>query len=559
MKIRFIGANGGVTGSCTWLHHRPTNTQFLVDCGLFQGELQADWHNHQQFPFEPEEIQFVFLTHAHLDHCGRLPLLYQRGFRGKVICTAATARLAKIVLNDAAKISDGFSKDDVGLIEFDCQDDKQGFRWCHSFGFASDLLATFYRNSHILGSVSLEISWLRGEPDDNHRRQFRSVVFSGDIGCNTKTHAYQPLLKGRQQPHEDTDYMVVESTYGGRDRDLQYQDSVHRQQVLREAIRHTVLGKRGCLVIPAFAMHRVQEIMVDLYQILSEELGKSQDDGLLNNSYSGDESRPAKRIKVLCHSPMAQRVNAVYAEFLNCSKAGEPDERIYRNEAMVDALGLESEAAVDGVLTRLFSPQKGGRPIQVGNGHTIQQLGRGKTKRAGDDADIIIATAGMCDAGPIVDYLEQVAGDPANTILLTGYQPKRTTGALLQQLVDREKHLEPLEIAGIGTVRAEIRSIGGYYSGHADPAGVCEFIESTQFKKPPKPVTVFLNHGTLEAKHAMRKLIQQRPLQEGRRPVANVIVTDAEEKWFDTESNAFDSAQATIERLTRELAESRRR
>jgi metallo-beta-lactamase family protein len=465
------------------------------------------------------------------------------------------------VLNDAAKISGDYTHNDVDCIKFDCRDEREGFRWCHAFSFARDLFATFYRNSHILGSVSLGISWLHGVPDDQQRRKFRSIVFSGDIGCNTEANSYQPLLKGRHQPHENIDLMVVESTYGGRDRDPQYQNSMCRQQVLADTIRHTVLEKHGCLVIPAFAMHRVQEILIDLYQILRQGFGENQGDGQVSNSRPGGGPHHTQGVKVLCHSPMVQSVNAVYAEFLNQNKAGEPDKRRYRNESLVGALNLENEAAVDAVLTLLFSPQKGAGPVKLGDGHSIEQLGRGRMRRAGVDADIIIATSGMCDAGPIVDYLQQVAGDRANTILLTGYQGKSTTGASLRELVGRGQDEEPIKLEGLGVVRAEVCDISGYYSGHADPRGVREFIESSRFKNPPKPVTVFLNHGTIEAKNAIRKLIQDRPPQQDRRPVERVIVTDSEEMWFDTESNAFvsmNSEQATIDELNRELEGLRR-
>ena len=159
MKVRFLGAINGVTGSCTHFKFPKTNTEFLVDCGQHQGERHSDAENHADFPFDPKNIKFIILTHAHIDHCGLIPKLCRDGFKGRVICMAATAKLTKIALFDAVKHVDFFTVDDVKSIKFDNIDDRDDFGLSRLIPLDDDIFIGCFRTSHILGSVSVTISW----------------------------------------------------------------------------------------------------------------------------------------------------------------------------------------------------------------------------------------------------------------------------------------------------------------------------------------------------------------------------------------------------------------
>ena len=170
MKVTFIGGIERVTGSCNWL--KTDSVEFLVDCGMIQGEAHDQFENKQPFPFDPKKIKFMFLTHAHLDHCGLIPRLYKEGFVGSVLCTRATGKLAKEIMLDAAKIGAPYKQEDVYKVHFSYFDDKENFKWGIMTPFDNDLFAAIYRSSHILGSISISISWKKGEEQ-------KSIFFTG--------------------------------------------------------------------------------------------------------------------------------------------------------------------------------------------------------------------------------------------------------------------------------------------------------------------------------------------------------------------------------------------
>ena len=190
MKVKFIGAIQRVTGSCSWLKH--LDIEFLVDCGMIQGEAHDDYENNKEFPFKSRNIKFVLLTHAHIDHCGLIPKLYRDGFSGKVYCTRATAKLARQVLLDASRISPIYSENDVKRVRFKYIDELPGFKWGRLLPIDRDLFVNVFRSAHILGAVSIGISW--------SKENGKSILFSGDIGNNTRVDAPQPLIKYRHDP-----------------------------------------------------------------------------------------------------------------------------------------------------------------------------------------------------------------------------------------------------------------------------------------------------------------------------------------------------------------------
>lgn len=418
MKIRFIGAaDNHVTGSCTHFSFERKNVQFLVDCGLYQGEAHASLKNESAFPFNPAEIKFVLLTHAHIDHCGLIPKLYRDGFRGSVFCTTATAEFARLSLMDGLNFADGlYSENDVKNIKFSCIDQRPDFGLSRFIPIDDDLFAAFTRSAHILGAVSIKLSWRR---DDESKG---SIVMSGDLGNNTKENPYQPLLAGRQEPFGTPDYMVVESTYGNRNRDTSYSNYDHRLLALSSLVKDAALN-RNKILIPAFSLQRTQEILFDLIcifrssngiglpsekQILplrvieecitqgwwpehvnarieqalsraSEEEQKIWKSAAIESTSNDDEDDSLRfsfitgtkvsfddfrrllmgytnplKLKLLVDSPLTLKMTGVFSAELNRRQKKNPNETLYRNRKMAQRLEAISEEEVDEILNTIF-------------------------------------------------------------------------------------------------------------------------------------------------------------------------------------------------------------
>lgn len=267
MKVKFIGAIERVTGSCTLLEHPETRLRFLVDCGMAQGDPRAVAINQAPWPFVASRVDFVLLTHAHLDHCGLLPRLVREGFTGRIYCTRFTGELARLNLLSAATMAGTlFMRMDVEQLQFEYVDDMSGFEFGKPVPIAKGLFASFQPTAHIGGSSSITIRWNTAEDS------WREMAFSGDLGPNIKKCASQPLLAGRQYLQSAPQYLLVESTYGGRGREPQFSDVDHR---LREWIRiiRSAMEKPGAtIVIPCFSIHRCQELLVDLHAVLEHRL-----------------------------------------------------------------------------------------------------------------------------------------------------------------------------------------------------------------------------------------------------------------------------------------------
>lgn len=249
MKITFYGACQMVTGSCYLLEHN--NTRVLVDCGMIQGEQFADNRNYDPFPFDPATIDYVLITHAHIDHCGRIPRLVRLGFTGTIVSTHATLDFAELMLTDSANVIDADAKSANYPPLYSVEDVANAVKLFQGTDYRQsvtigELTATFYDAGHILGSSFIHIT-------DGKK----SVVFSGDLGNSPV-----PLLHDLEALPA-TDYLVMESTYGNR----VHEPSHERALLLRSAIYETVtMG--GVLMIPAFALERTQEILYELRQLV---------------------------------------------------------------------------------------------------------------------------------------------------------------------------------------------------------------------------------------------------------------------------------------------------
>lgn len=445
MRFRFIGACGGtVTGSCTHFFYEKTNTQFLVDCGLVQGEGDETKVNSKPFPFRPSDIEFVLLTHAHLDHCGLIPRLYKEGFTGKVICTTATALMAEASLLDSARhLKNLYTEDDINNINFECIDQRNEFGLSRPLPIHRDLFASFSRTAHILGSTSIAITWVKDSGEK------ATIVMSGDLGNNTKENPYQPLLASRQGIFGYPDAIVVESTYGSGDRHSQCSNYDARISALRKIIQEEVFDKKALLIIPAFSIHRTQELLVDLYCVLKQYFSTDAETQspihILNPFYdefeSGSwnfmvqnslknainklpikeqskwlnsivqlepsdditksrftlatdshitvadikklitQSTKAYPIDIKLDSNLARRMSSIYHTELCRPQIMNPDESLYRNRKMSERLGIEAGEQTDTFIKSIF-PENilGDVDIQLGE-HAIHYVMKSKTPK----------------------------------------------------------------------------------------------------------------------------------------------------------------------------------
>lgn len=532
MKVSFLGAiDGHVTGSCTHFLFERSNIQFLVDCGLRQGEGPYGLTNGDPFPFEPTEIDFVLLTHAHQDHCGLLPKLYRDGFAGEVICTSATADLAMVNLKDSLKHVDGlFSEENVHQVRFSHIDERSDFGFSRLLPIHDHLFVAFTRSSHILGACSIVLGW------QERGQERRHLVMSGDLGNNTKLNPYLPLLAGRQGIFAYPDYIVIESTYGAGARETHYSSFDDRIMKLRSILEATA-HQDGVLLIPAFSLHRTQEILVDLYALL----------------VSASEVTDGSGVDVIVDSRLACAMTKVYRRKLGERQGWNPNDTLYRNRLLAERLGVESESAVDELLDDLFDTSHiKDKPLRIGS-HTISyqvNFSLSTTIPASSSrATVLLTGGGMCEGGPVVEHLKLcVAGyhRPVN-LLITGYMANDSLGArLVEAIINRDagnkQSIQLLDIGGINIPVSEIKMglhlLQGYYSGHADQEGLLDFIftvTKTSPSIPVKPVSVFINHGKHGARQALQSAIQAHKTKEGERHVKDVYLPDSS-AWFDLDT-----------------------
>ncbi len=448
MQICFIGAAHEVTGSCTLLEVCGKN--YLVDCGMEQGR---DIFQNITLPIPASSVEAVFLTHAHIDHSGMLPKLYKDGFRGNIYTTAATADLCNIMLRDSAHIQESEAQwrnrkaersgqtaqeavytmeDALGAIKL--------FRPCaysERIQAGEGIEVRFSDIGHLLGSACVEL-WLC-ENGEN-----RKIVFSGDIG-NTN----QPLIRD-PQPVEQTDYLVVESTYGNRLH--QKNEAIDPVAQLASHIQKT-LDRGGNLIIPSFAVGRTQEMLFAINKMKQKGLVKGHD-----------------RFPVYVDSPLAVEATGI---FLQCEQSCFDDET-------------------------LSLLRQGINPIWFDGIHLSVTADESKAINADQQPKVIISASGMCEAGRIRHHLKHNLFRPQNTILFVGYQAEGSLGRSLQEGA-KQVRLFGEDIQ----VRAEIATLQGT-SGHADQNGLLQWVKS--FSDGPKQI--YVNHGDEDSCEAFCDLLK---------------------------------------------------
>ncbi len=525
MKIKFIGGiggPGGLTGSCIWVKYPRTDTEFLVDCGMFQGP-QSDRKNLEKFPFDPSNIAFVLLTHAHVDHCGRIPLLYQKGFKGKIICTKATKDLAMLqfrdaVKNDKAYIKAGIKGEDLKRISFQCRDEYPDFQFGRLTSLYEDLWVCFSRSSHLLGAVAITVSWV-----DQYEKQ-QTICFSGDIGSQSdRKDSYQCLAKGNHYPHVNCKFLVVEATYGGRDATPDSRVFDNRVETLRDCIEKS----EGPIVVPCFSIHRTQAVLLDLCYLFKE--------GKLEGSY-----------EVILDSPLGREATAVYGEeLLRRKPAG--GYAYFPNEFAREKLGLSSDEEVESFIQMLFPSKKNPKDKTEWNRHSIRYSRLEADKKTGfyeNPHRIIVSSSGMCSAGAVVKHLKNMLPREACSVILTGYQSPGTVGSQLIGLaqnsdqIDKDEELRFSDSGNKGKslltsgVKAAIFDMGRFYSGHADRRELLEYVFD-RWNDRKRDFVVFLNHGDYKARRALKEAIECKHSEMGKGLLKEVKIPKSSKEWFD--------------------------
>ena len=452
MRIKFCGAAGEVTGSCHLV--QTDEATVLMDCGVFQGGEERHRRNREPFPFDARALTAVLLSHAHLDHCGRLPLLVKAGFNGKIFATPATCDLTKIVLLDAAKLQEEDAAWKIKRLK------KQGEDWSWvsplfttadaervfehfepaPYGewvtLTSSLRFRFREAGHLLGSAMVELQVRQNGSE-------RTLLFTGDLG--------QPDMPILRDPEtvEWADWLMMESTYGNRDHAPLSECLTQLCAIVDETRR-----KGGRVLIPSFAVGRTQEVLYALNEFV--------------------ESGQLKPLPVFVDSPMAREVLRVYQRY-----------RALYDEATQAKL------------------QRGDEPFTFPGLQLVTTVDESKQLNTLSEPCVIIAGSGMATGGRIKHHLKHGIGDPRNAVVFVGFQAQGTLG---RQLVDG---VSPVRIFGEWhEVKARIYLLDGF-SAHADRTALLRW--TSQFRESPKQT--FLVHGEPEAMASLADALRQRGWQ----------------------------------------------
>ena len=457
MKVTFCGATKTVTGSNFLVE--GAGKKFLVDCGLYQGGAKDEIKNEEPFPYDINEIDFMLLTHAHIDHSGRIPKLYKEGYRNPIYATNATCDLCAIMLPDSGHIQETetewknrkrIRRGEEELVPiYDAETAAKslelfkGEPYNQIIELDDDIHVRFNDAGHMLGSSTIEI-WIR-ENGEN-----KKIVFSGDLGNNDIPLLAEPTMI------QDADFLVMESTYGNR---LHIKNE-NKAKTFINIVTDTIKNG-GTVVIPSFAVGRTQEILYELNKIKDSE----DDSPEFERKY-----RLLMNTPVYVDSPLAISATEVFKE--NMDLFDEETQKLIR---------------------------RGDNPLEFPGLKFTQTVEESKALNESNESAIIISASGMCEVGRIKHHLKHNIWNSKNTILFVGYQAPGTLG---RKIVDGAKTVKIFgeEIA----VNARVEYIEGY-SGHADQAGLLHFVDS--FVK--KPNHIFLVHGEEESQKVLRDKINE--------------------------------------------------
>lgn len=453
MKITFLGAAKTVTGSNFLVE--AAGKKILVDCGMYQGKATEELENSDPFLYNPADIDYMLLTHAHIDHSGRIPKLYNEGFKGPIYATKATVDLCNIMLPDSGHIQETeiewqnkkrkrlgkaplpplYTAEDA----INCMEIFSPVEYDEIVQLDENISARFNDAGHMLGSAIIEL-WV------TENGKITKTVFSGDIGNNDL-----PLLDSPTMI-DHADYVVMESTYGNR---LHIRNDEKANLFLK--IVSETLDYNGTVVIPSFAVGRTQEILYEINK-LKEERGR-------NDEEFARQYQTLMNARVYVDSPLAISATEIFKMNTNLF-----DEEIQKEIV------------------------SGDNPLEFPGLHFTQTVEESRALNESKEPCIIISASGMCDVGRIKHHLKHNLWNPNSTILFVGYQAPGTLG---RQIVDGAKSVRIFgeEIA----VNARVEYIEGY-SGHADQEWLLNFIYSFH----NKPKHIFLVHGEPESQEVLK-------------------------------------------------------
>lgn len=451
MKIQFCGASTGVTGSCHLI--TTEKHKILLDCGQFQGGKAQEALNAEPFPFNPAEIDYLILSHAHIDHCGRIPLLVKRGFKGDIYCTDATADLLEVMLKDSGYIHEkeaewknkkneraGRALTEPLYTLNDAVDSLKYIRpvlYDQLIELNEEMKIVFNDAGHILGSAITEL-WIT--ENDNVSK----IVFSGDLGVMERPILRNPTIIKK------ADFVIMETTYGNR---LHPSNSMDVKKLM-DIIRDTA-ARGGTTVIPSFAVGRTQELIYELNRIYESD-----------NQYRKD----FENLMIYVDSPMATTATEVFK----------------KNAQVFD------EETKEYII-------KGDNPLDFKNLKFTRTSQESMWLNSDPEPKVIISASGMCDAGRIRHHLKHNLWNSKSSIVFVGYQAEGTLGRYILEGAE--------EVTLFGEkvkVNAEIHNLEGF-SGHADRDGLLEWLKG--FRKEPK--RIFLVHGEPEAKESFAETVEK--------------------------------------------------
>jgi metallo-beta-lactamase family protein len=453
MKISFLGAAKIVTGSNFLIETR--NTKFLIDCGMFQGGKSINRMNYEPFSFNPREIDFIILSHAHIDHSGRIPKLIKEGFKGDIYTTKATVDLCSIMLPDSGHIQETENEWDnrkrrrsgEKLREplYTMKEAEESLRYFkpvlydQKIELNKEVTIIFRDAGHILGSSIIEL-WIKEEEGKEAK-----LVFSGDLGRRDRPILRDPYLI------DEADYLIVESTYGNK---LHPPSADDAKELI--SIINTTVKRGGNIVIPSFAVERAQDIIYELNKYYTAYV-KTEDQDFLN-------------VPVYVDSPLTVSATEIFLRNPDCF-----DE---------DTLNLI---------------KIGNNPLDFRNLKFTRTAEESKQINFSKESKVIISASGMCTAGRIKHHLKHTLWRKESSIVFVGYQAQGTLGRRIKE-GGKVVKIFGEEIQ----VNAEICSLEGF-SGHADREGIIQWIKS--FKNRPK--IIFVVHGEEEATKEISRKIEE--------------------------------------------------
>ena len=419
MKLTFCGAARIVTGSCYLIE--SGEDKILVDCGMFQGTKDITRLNYEPFKFDPKKISYVLLTHAHIDHCGLLPKLVKEGFRGKIFATAATIDLCRIMLEDSAEVQQTQTEEEnrrrmregleVRTPLYDVQEAIATLpyfsevEYDHTYSVTKNISARYVDAGHIIGSASIELYV-------TENGETKKTVFSGDLGQWDAPIVQDPTTI------DETDYLVIESTYGNRLHD----DIKTREDLLLSVVKETY-QKRGKLMIPSFAVERTQELLYSFNKLFR----------------SGDMPNE----KIFLDSPLAIKATEIFTR--------------HREDFDNEALKYKD-------------------PFGFNNLVYCNTVEESKQINEYSGPCIIIAGNGMATGGRIRHHLRHGLWNPKNTVLFVGYQAEGTLG---REILDGAKMVRMMGMSI--AVKADIRAINSF-SAHSDLDGLLRWLHGFKKK-----------------------------------------------------------------------------